>query len=943
MSREKGCLVSAILIVAVAILVFVGLNLYTDVVWFDSLGFASLFWARLGAEWLLFIAAWAIASAVLAANWLLARRLAGGGQMAVPLLRQQRGPYRGTVVMQPDILMVSARAVGALLAVLAVGLGFFFALPARAMWLTALANFQAVPFDKVDPILGRDISFYVFHLPWQTALQGWFLWLVLFALAGAALIYLGITSADQLAAQVQAPDIRRFRLRLAPAARRHLLVLGAVVLGLLAWGYQLSIPQLLYSTSGAAYGAGYTDVHARLPVLQLLTWIAAAGAAILLVSVVVPRSASAPGQPRAALHVLSVGVRWLPYAAVAAWLLVALIGGSVYPGLLQKFSVEPNELSREQEYIEHTIQFTRAAFGLDSVVTADYPVSEEAVPLDLEANESTIRNIRLWDYRPLGRTYNQLQAIRLYYTFDDVDIDRYRLGSDYRQVTLSAREMNHDQLSEAAQTWLNRHLIYTHGSGVVLSPVNEVGDEGLPELWVRDIPAQSTYPELALTLPQIYHGELTYDYVIVNTSAQEFDYPLGDQNVYTTYQGTGGVRLGSPLTRLAYAVRLGSSQVLLSGYITPDSRLLWRRAISERVQTLAPFLSYDSDPYPVVLNGRLIWILDAYTTTSRYPYSEPIGSTAGAINYMRNPVKVTLDAYDGTVTFYLIDPTDPLAATYARIFPALFRPVSEMDPALVAHWRYPEGLFRIQATKYMLFHMTDPQVFYNREDLWSWAEEMVGGEVVRTEPYYVNMRLQGEAENEFVLMSPYTPSNKQNMIAWLYARNDGENYGQLGVYRFAKQQLVYGPAQVESRIDQDPQISAQLTLWNQHGSLVIRGNLLVIPVDRAILYVEPIFLEAESSQLPELRRVIVAYGNRIAMTETLAASLAQVMGIALPPPDTEPTLPPVEGDVAALVQQADQHYEAAQACLQTGDWTCYGQEMDALEQVLQALTAATQP
>ncbi len=926
MSKDKGCLVSAIAIVIIAILAFVGVELYTDAAWFDSLGFASLFWTRLGAEWLLFIVAWIVAVAVLLGNWLLARRLAGGGRMTVPWLKPQPGRYRGTVAMQPDVRTVSAKATGVLLAVLALGLGFFFALPARAMWLTALANLKAVPFDKVDPILGRDISFYVFRLPWQTALQSWLLWLALFALAGAALIYLGVASAGQLAAQVQTPGSRRFSLSLAPAARRHLLALGAVVLGLLAWGYQLSIPQLLYSTSGAAYGAGYTDVHARLPVLQMLTWITVAGAIILLVSIF-------------------VRVRWLPYAAVGAWLLIVLLGGNAYPSLLQKFSVEPNELSREQPYIEHTIDFTRAAYGLDSIATADYPVTEKAVPLDLAANESTIRNIRLWDYRPLARTYSQLQAIRLYYTFNDVDIDRYWVGGDYRQVTLSAREIDHDKLSEAAQTWLNRHLIYTHGSGVVLSPVNEVGDEGLPKLWVRDIPAQSTYPELALPQPQIYHGELTGDYVIVNTKAQEFDYPSGEQNVYTTYQGTGGVRLGSPLKRLAYAVRLGSTQVLLSGYITSDSRLLWRREISERVATLAPFLSYDPDPYPVIFNGRLVWLLDAYTSTGRYPYSEPIGSMAGTINYMRNSVKVTLDAYDGTVTFYLIDPTDPLAATYARIFPALFRPVSEVDPALVAHWRYPEGLFRIQATKYQSFHMTDPQVFYNQEDLWSWAEEIVGGDTVRIEPYYVNMRLQGQAENEFILMSPYTPTSKQNMIAWLYARNDGEQYGQLGVYRFPKQQLVYGPAQVESRINQDPQISAQLTLWNQRGSQVIRGNLLVIPVDRAILYIEPIFLQAESSQLPELRRVVVAYGNRIAMTETLAASLAQVMGAAVESPEsppTEPTSPPLEGDVASLIQQANQHYEAGQACLQSGDWTCYGREMDALEQALQALMAATE-
>jgi uncharacterized membrane protein (UPF0182 family) len=927
MLKGKGCLIGMVLAVAIFLLASVGVSLYTDVAWFESLGFVSILWMRIGVQWLLFIAAWLIASAVLIANWWLARRLAGGGQLAVPWLKPQPGTYRGTVVMEPTVRTVGAGAAQGLLAALAVGLGLLYALPVRALWLTALANYNAVPFGRVDPILGRDLSFYIFRLPWQRFLQGWFLWLVLLALAGAALIYLGTATAGQVAAQVQAPGRQRFRLGLTPAGERHLYLLGAVVLGLLAWGYRLSIPNLFYSTGGAAYGAGYTDIHARLPVLQLLTWIAIAGAVILLVNMI-------------------IRVRWLPYAVVAAWALVAFAGGNVYPGLLQKFSVEPNELTREKEYIEYTIELTRAAFGLDAITSADYPVAEEVGSLDLAANESTIKNVRLWDYRPLLRTYGQLQAIRLYYTFNDVDIDRYRLGDDYRQVTLSVREMNHAQLPQTARTWLNRHLTYTHGSGLVLSPVNEVGQEGLPALWVRDIPPQSSYPELALTQFQIYHGELTNDYAIVNTTAQEFDYPSGEENVYTTYQGTGGVPIGSLLERLAYAVRLGGSQILLSGYITPDSRLLWRRTIDERVRELAPFLEYDSDPYAVILDGRVVWILDAYTTSSRYPYSEPINTSFGAVNYIRNPVKVTIDAYDGTVTFYLIDPNDPLAATYARIFPSLFRPAGDMDPALVAHWRYPEGMFRIQATKYQSFHMTDPQVFYNQEDLWTWPEEILDGEKLRIEPYYVNMRLQGETDNEFVLMLPYTPSTKQNMIAWLYARNDGEQYGQLGVYKFPKQQLVYGPAQVESRISQDPQISSQLTLWDQRGSQVIRGNLLVIPVDRAILYIEPIFLQAESSQLPELRRVIVAYGNKIAMTETLAAGLAQVMGVAVPsgqePADAEPASPPPEGDVAGLIQQANDHYLAAQDCLQAGDWACYGRAMDALEQVLQALTAATE-
>ena len=944
--KNKGCTLGLIVFVVLAMLGAIGLDLYTDLAWFETLGVASVLWKRLAAEWVLFIIAWVVATVVLAANWWLARSLAGGGrgQMRVPWLRQQRSQH--TVTAEPTTLVVSARVANGMLAVVSVSLGFLFAWSARTRWLAALMSLNGVPFGQTDPILGRDLSFYVFRLPWLRFLQGWFLWLVLIALGGAALVYFASYSAGQLAAKVQVEGVRPPWLRLSRAAERHLLVLGAIALGLFAWGYQLNIPSLLYSTSGAAYGASYADVHARLPVMHLLTAIVLLGAVILLVNIF-------------------VRVKWLPYAVTGAWLLVAFLGGSVYPSLLQRMAVEPNELDREWEYIVNTIEFTRMAFGLDGVVEVDFDVAEETAPLDLAAHGPTIKNIRLWDYRPLLRTYGQLQEIRLYYAFNDVDVDRYQLGDDYRQVSLAAREIAVDELPQTAQTWVNRHLVYTHGSGVVLSPVNEVVEEGLPDLWVRDIPPQSNYPELALARPEIYYGELTDDYVIVTTKVQELDYPSGDQNVYVTYQGTGGVILKSLLTRLAYALRLGSSQIALSDSITRDSRLMWRRSIDERVQTVAPFLRYDSDPYPVIVDGRLIWLLDAYTTTNRYPYSEPIGrGSAGTpseqINYIRNSVKVTIDAYDGTLNFYLIDPGDPLAATYASIFPDLFRPVEDMDPQLVAHWRYPEGMFRVQAAKFQTFHMTDPQVFYNQEDLWDWAEEVVTGERVRIEPYYVNMRLPGEDDTEFVLMLPFTPSNKQNMIAWLYARNDGERYGQLGVYKFPKQRLVYGPMQVESRIDQNPEISQQLSLWNQRGSQVIRGNLLVIPVDQAILYVEPIYLQAEASQLPELRRVIVAYGNRIAMEETLGEALAQVMGQAskdaaskdATPLDPEPplldsapsdmTLPPLKGDLAGLIFEADARYQAAQDCLQVGDWACYGAEMDALQQALEALIAATQ-
>ena len=924
MFKNKGCTVIVVLLGLGIVLGLALIDLYTDWLWFEAMGLASLLWTRVVTEWLLFFAAWLVAGGFLFANWRLARRIAGRGAMAVPWLRQQRAGNRYEA--EPTAQLIAGRTADRLLIGLAVGLGFFFASPAKAMWLRLLQFIHAVPFGQSDPILGHDISFYLFRLPFLKFLQGWFLWLVLFALGGAALLYLAALSAERLTARFQVVDDDLWWLHLSTAAERHLLILGAVALGLFAWGYQLNIPDLLYSSSGAAYGAGYTDLHARLPVMQILTWIAALGALILLAS-------------------LFVRVRWLPYAAVAAWLIIAFLGGSLYPGLLQRFVVEPNELTRERAYIAHTIEFTRAAFGLDRVAEADFNVTEETAPLDLEANASTIKNIRLWDYRPLLRTYSQLQEIRLYYAFDDVDVDRYRLGDEVRQVTLSAREMAHDELDPQAQTWVNRHLVYTHGSGVVLSPVDEVVQEGLPNLWVRDIPPQSCCPELEISRPQIYYGERTDDYVLVKTKAQEFDYPADQGNVYTTYEGRGGVVINSFFKRLAYAIRLGSSQVLFSGSITPQSRLLWRRSIEERLQTLAPFLGYDPDPYIVIVNGRLVWLQDAYTISRRYPYSEPVQTWMGQINYIRNSVKIAIDAYDGQPVFYLIDPEDPVAATYAAIFPGLFHPASEMDPALVAHWRYPEGLFRIQADRYRAFHMTDPQVFYNREDLWNWAEEVVTGQQVPMEPYYVHMRLPGETEAEFVLMLPYTPSTKQNMVAWLYARNDGEHYGQLGVYEFPRQRLVYGPLQVESRIDQDPQISAQLSLWNQRGSQVIRGNLLVIPVDQAILYVEPVYLEAEASQLPELQRVIVAYGNRIAMEETLAEALARVMGgeVVEEQPPEETTAPQLEGDLADLVRQADARYQAAQECLVTGDWACYGREMDALEQLLEALVAATQP
>nr|HID13107.1 UPF0182 family protein [Anaerolineae bacterium] len=621
------------------------------------------------------------------------------------------------------------------------------------------------------------------------------------------------------------------------------------------------------------------------------------------------------------------------------WLALSLLG-PLYPVFVQRFTVHPNELALEWPYIEYNIRFTRYAYGLEEVQESDYPVTGVLTAAQLEANADTLDNVRLWDWKPLRTTYEQLQEIRTYYTFVDVDVDRYTLDGRLREVTLAVRELDIQQMREDARTWINQHLIYTHGYGLCLSPVTEVSEEGLPHLLVRDIPPQSADPALAITRPEIYFGEKTTNYVIVNTTEDEFDYPSGDENVYTRYEGPDGVPLGGILRRLAFALRF-DMPILLSRAIGPESRILFHRSLSDRVETLAPMLWFDYDPYPVIVDGRIVWLYDAYTWSNRFPYSEP---TQG-LNYIRNSVKVTVDAYTGETVFYVVDPSDPLIQTYQAIFPDLFTSAPPSSPpmagkeggALRDHWRYPEQLFRIQAEVYAAYHMQDPRVFYNQEDLWQTPTEIREMGEAQMSPYYVVMRLPDREEVEFVMMRPYVPAGKQNMIAWLYADSDGPDYGQLGVYKFSKEVLVYGPIQVEARIDQDPYISQQLTLWNQRGSAVIRGNLIVIPIDGTLLYIEPLYLQAEAGRLPELKRVLVAHGNRVTMADTLATGLAQVLGEA---PVTAPVEMPT--DVAALARSAQAHYQAAQECLRQGDWACYGAELKALAADLEALVEATE-
>jgi uncharacterized protein len=647
------------------------------------------------------------------------------------------------------------------------------------------------------------------------------------------------------------------------------------------------------------------------------------------------------------LAVLYASGRW-PLALVAAGVLyaVVLIGGGVYASVLQRFFVTPNEQVRETPYIEHNIAATRAAFALDRVDDRELTGDAELSRADIERNRETIDNVRLWDHQPLLQTFGQLQVIRPYYDFIAVDNDRYDINGRMRQVMLSARELNPAALP--SRTWINERLVFTHGHGVTLGPVNQVDPEGLPVLFIRDLPPVSTI-NMPVTQPSIYFGELSNEWVIARTRAREFHYPKGNDNVFADYEGRGGVPLSSWWRKLLFAIHFRSYQILLSNDITTDSRLIFDRQVRARVNKIAPFLLPDDDPYAVIHEGRIFWIQDAYTVSSRYPYST---ASSNGVNYIRNSVKIVIDAFDGTVTFYLSEPNDPIVQTIAKIFPQLLRPMAEMPAGLKQHVRYPEGIFGLQAAMYSMYHMTNPAVFYNREDQWDVpAIDRGGGDSVRMEPYYTIMRLPGESSAEFIQMLPFTPRRRDNLASWMVARSDIEKYGQLIVFRFPKQKLVFGPSQVVARINQDQVIAPQITLWNQQGSQVIQGTLMVIPIEESLIYIRPLYLRAQGGRIPELTRVIVAYQNQIVMEPTLEAGLARLFGNApnaprprtnaaseggdVAPGDTNPgaTSEQVTGP-AALVSEAQAAYERAIAAQKAGDWAKYGEEIRRLGELL---------
>ncbi len=894
-AKYKWTTTKTLLILGGALILFILINIlkgfYTEWLWFNSLNYGDVYDTILKTKLLVFFSAAIVFCALFLGNLMLATRLTPKTDTLWPWAIA----HHLQSILKLNVILGTAL------------LSLIFGMVAQGNWEVVLRFFNSQPFGVADPVFHREVGFYVFSLPFLHLLRGWLLGVLIISSLGTAGVYMLSYGVQQL------------RFNFSRSVLVHLCGLSVSILALFAWGYWLGIWELVYSTHGVVFGASYADMHARLPTQWALLVSVLVFIVIILVSVLRRNS------------------RW-PIYGIGGWVAISIIFGGIFPAMVQRFQVEPSELARERPYIEYNIRFTREAFALDRIEEQAF-LAKEAVDLeDITQNQVTINNIRLWDHRPLKDTYNQIQSFRLYYDFNDVDIDRYIIDGEYRQVMLSARELSIDKLTVEAQTWINRKLLYTHGYGITLSPVNEVTPEGLPVLKVKDIPPIGDFN---IEQPRIYFGEKTNDYVIVKTKTEEFDYPVGNENVYGHYEGKDGVSLHGFIRRLVYAWQLGDFNILISGELTPESRILYYRNIRERVSHLTPFLTLDADPYLVVMDGRLCWIQDAYTTTDRYPYAELLGNS---LNYIRNSVKAVIDAYDGSVTFYVTDPEDALIRTYQSIFPRLFVPVEQMPESLRAHLRYPEDMFKIQAAVYQGYHMRDARVFYNKEDLWAVPREVYFGNEQPVEPYYIIMRLPDEEKEELLLMLPFTPVGKNVTIGWLAARCDGENYGKLLAYLFPKERTVYGPSQIENRIGQNTVITEQLALWGRGGSRVIRGNLLLIPLGDSILYVEPVFLEAETGGLPELKRVIVVAGDQIAMEPTLKESIAAIFGaeVTAVEPEGEPSTPaivekPVAADIASLVEEAQRHYNQAQQYLRAGDWATYGKELDALKLVLDRL------
>ena len=875
----------------------------TDYLWFDEVGYQSVFLTFTFAKF-------AVGFVVFLLVFLLSY-----------LTLHFTTKYEPTVQVEDDTVVnvpnkKGGKRILALLPSLVLGLMAGY-LAATVLWQDILLFLQQTKAGVVDPVFGRDISFYFFSLS---------LFETVYALA---FLFLAVIFLFNLLMTLYLQGFSKHSFKL--MGKRIIYFAVAFVL-LLIFGFQLQAANLLYAPDGAVFGAGYTDLHVTLPMYHIASAACVLTAVCLLVAM-----------KKKSAKIAAIG----PIVLAA----VLVIGGLAATGV-QNFIVQPAEIAKEQPYITNNIEMTNKAYGLENIKEVEFSGSGTLTATDLQEEMDTIKNIRLIDYRPTSTVFNQLQSMRLYYKFVDVDIDRYDINGSQQQVYLSARELDQSSLDDSAQTWVNKYLKYTHGYGAVVSPVNQVTSQGQPEMWVENIPPVSEIPELEITRPEIYYGQLTNDYVIVNTKEPEFDYPVGDSNAQSQYEGDAGIPMNF-LNKTLFSLDRANYKILFSNLITGDSKILLNRNILDRVEKIAPFLTFDTDPYLVVHEGGLVWVIDAYTATDKYPYAAKVTNRESIFygqNYIRNSVKVTVNAYNGDTNFYIVDETDPLVQSYAKVFPGLFKTMNEMPENLQKHLKYSTTLFEVQTEIYQQYHMKNPTVFYNKEDVWSIANEIYGSDTQQMEPYYVNMRLPGSDELEYLLMRPFTPTQKQNMVAWLAARNDDSHYGELVLFKFPKQTTIYGPMQVEARISNDSEISQNLNLWDQQGSSVIRSNLLVVPIKDSILYIEPIYLTMNSeNSLPEVVRIIVSYKDQIVMEKTLDDALSKLFGTDFRTEGVTESRPDDETDSPSsstimtydeVVEQIKAAYQNAKTSAQNGNWADYGRYLDQLEQAISQLDKA---
>ena len=901
----------------------------TDLLWFRSLGLEDVFLRRYTAG------IWAFVVFLIAFFLIALPNLYFALRPQVPRVvvdtdaPRRTGALRLTLRIMPLLLIPS----------------FFFGLAGGDQWDALLRWLNGVPFGATDPVFGRDIGFYFFTLPVLEFVRGWLLAAIVLIAIGVVALYvvrgvIGIATGPLAGADIGVSA--RNALALARPARAHLSILGGFFLALIAFGYVLDQFTLLFRDETVLTGAGFTSITARLPALQILTVVVSIAAIATFAN--------------AFFRTI-----WVLAGTIGLWLVAAILVGGIYPALVERFVVSPDQLNKEKPYIARNIEATRQAYALTAVDESNVDVANSPVEADVRTQFADISSVRLWDYRPLLAAYQQLQALRQYYAFNDVDVDRYVIDGKETPVMLSARELAPNQLPVAAQTWVNKHLYYTHGFGAVMTPVGSVGIEGRPGFVLQDIPPVG---QPKIDEPRIYYGELSTDYVIVGTSQDEFDYAQEPHDVTTRFSGGGGVGVLSLWDRLLFALRFGDLNLLISSQLSNTSRVLFHRQISERAQFIAPFLSYDPDPYLVIADGKQYWINDAYTTGNSYPYSERYGASgrtsklnASDINYIRNSVKVVTNTYDGSITYYIVDDQDPVLRTLRNIYPSLFKPIALMPQSLQAHLRYPEQIFTIQTQIFATYHMTDPDNFYNRNDAWRIANENfnAGASAQPIEPYYVTAQLPGSTKREFFLFVPMTPAGSQrdNMVAWLAGRADPSDYGKLRVLKLPQSRAIFGPLQIEARITADATIRQQTSLLTVGGGAqVIYGNLIVLPVGNSFLYVEPLFVQANNGKFPELQRVILATQDKIAMSDSFPNALNLLFGSAAvtqPPPSGTPAPTASPGPsasastatVAQLVRSASDHYAKAQAALKNSDFTTYGQELTALEADLARLRALT--